>query len=61
MLIMTHVGAAKDLVKNKGLYVNKDAVLDTRRTVTEADLLDGRFVILSAGAKKRLVLVASEP
>ena len=56
---MTRLGAAKDLVKNKGLYVNNDAVLDARQTVAEADLLDGRFIILSAGAKKRLVVVAS--
>lgn len=54
------LGAAKDLVKSKGLYVNKDIVPDAGHLIGEQDLLDDQFVILSAGAKKQIVLVASE-
>lgn len=58
---LTHVaGAARDLVKGKGLYVNDQVVSDSRLTIAAGDLLDGRFVILGAGTKKRIVLITVE-
>lgn len=48
-------------MKGKGLYVNENVVPDTRYTITEEDLLDHRFVIVSAGSKKRAVLLLDEP
>lgn len=57
---MCVAGAARDLVKGKGLYVNDRVVSDSRHTIAAGDLLNGRFVILGAGTKKRTVLVAVE-
>lgn len=54
--LMSVLGAARDLVKNKGLYLNSAVVSDTQYKLTEDMLFDGRLVIISAGNKKRLVL-----
>lgn len=53
-------GAARDLVKGKGLYANNRVVPSPAHTLCADDLIDGRIVILSAGSKRRLVLVANE-
>lgn len=60
MVVLLAIGAARDLVKGKGLYMNDHVVPDSRHLVKVEDLLDGRFVILAAGTKKRVVLVADE-
>ncbi|GJE95486.1 tyrosine--tRNA ligase [Phanerochaete sordida] len=53
-------GAARDLVKGKGLYANNRVVPSPAHTLCADDLIDGRIAILSAGSKRRLVLVADE-
>lgn len=59
-LVCLFSGAARDLVKSKGLYANANVVPDSQHTVKAEELLDGRFMILGAGTKKRVVLVAEQ-
>ena len=54
-------GAARDLIKSKGLYVNNQNVSSAADVISAESLVDGRMAILRAGAKRRLVLVAEEP
>ena len=47
---------ARRLVSSKGLYLNNVPIEDFQYTVTQNDLLDGKFVVVRAGSQKQLVL-----
>lgn len=51
-------GAAKTLVTARGLYMNNVVVPDIQTTVSSAQLIDGRVVVLRAGKDKIAVLIA---
>lgn len=44
------------LVKNGGAYLNNERVSDPSFAITESDLIDGSYLLLSAGKKKRLLV-----
>lgn len=49
-------GAARRLIKGGGFRVNNIKVDDEAAVVTEADIIDGRLMLLAAGKKNKLVL-----
>ena len=49
--LCTSAGEARRLVQQGGLYLNGVRVVDSRRTVTSDDLIDGRVLVLRRGSK----------
>ena len=54
------IGAAKNLVASKGLYLNNVPVTSSLSKVEESNLIDGRLAIIRAGKDKLLVLVVGQ-
>jgi len=54
--LLSSKGEARKLIKNNGAYLNRVRVEDIGLTVSENDLLDGEFLLLSSGKKKSLVV-----
>lgn len=54
--LLSSKGEARKLIQNNGAYLNKVRVEDIGLTVSETDLLDGEFLLLSSGKKKSLVV-----
>ncbi|MCH9620680.1 MAG: Tyrosine--tRNA ligase [Chlamydiia bacterium] len=54
--LLSSKGEARKLIKNNGAYLNRIRVEDIALKVTEDDLLDGHFLLLSSGKKKSLVV-----
>jgi len=48
---------AKRAIKGNAVSVNKNKVADENATVTSADLLQGRYVMLENGKKNKLMVV----
>ena len=44
------------LIKNGGAYLNNEKVSDVAFAISEADLIDDTFILLSAGKKNRLLI-----
>jgi tyrosyl-tRNA synthetase len=44
------------LVNNGGAYLNQERISDPGKRIAEADLVDGKYLLLSAGKKKRMIL-----
>jgi tyrosyl-tRNA synthetase len=44
------------LIKNGGAYLNNEKVLDPSHAITQGDLIDGSYLLFSAGKKKRLLI-----
>jgi len=44
------------LVKNGGAYLNNERVADPSFSISSSDLIDGSFLLISAGKKKRLLI-----
>lgn len=51
--------AALRMLKNGGTYLNNIRVDDPAHAVTEADLIDGRFLLIALGKKKKVVVEIS--
>lgn len=49
-------GEARRLIKNGGAYLNNQKISDASVTIRDADLIDGRFLLLSAGKKNKLLI-----
>ncbi len=49
-------GEASRLIKNGGAYLNNERVEDPSLVLSEEHLVDGMYLILSAGKKKRILL-----
>ncbi|KAA8491097.1 Tyrosine--tRNA ligase [Porphyridium purpureum] len=49
-------GEARRLLKNGGVYVNNARITDVDAVIEEAQLLDGRILLLAAGKKNKLVV-----
>jgi tyrosyl-tRNA synthetase len=49
-------GEARRMVKNGGVYVNNVKVAGEDATVAEADLIDGRVLLLAAGKKNKMLV-----
>lgn len=44
------------LVKNGGAYLNNERVSDPAHAISSSDLIDGSYLLLSAGKKKRMLI-----
>ncbi|MBS0625930.1 MAG: tyrosine--tRNA ligase [Verrucomicrobia bacterium] len=44
------------LIKNGGAYLNNEKITDPAYMISTADLIDGSFLLLSAGKKKRMLI-----
>jgi tyrosyl-tRNA synthetase len=53
-------GEASRLIKNGGAYLNNQRVEDPSLTLSEEHLIDGSYLILSAGKKKRILVRVSK-
>lgn len=49
-------GEANRLVKNGGAYLNNDKIEDPSRRVSEEDFIEGKFLLLGAGKKKKILI-----
>jgi tyrosyl-tRNA synthetase len=47
---------AARLIKNGGAYLNNERITDPMMTISATDLIDGRFLLFSAGKKNRMIL-----
>jgi tyrosyl-tRNA synthetase len=45
------------LIKNGGAYLNNEKVLDTAFVIQEKDLVEGLYLLLAAGKKKKILVV----
>jgi tyrosyl-tRNA synthetase len=44
------------LIKNGGVYLNNAKVEEQDRVVQEADLIDGKLLLLAAGKKNKMLV-----
>ncbi|MBF5051125.1 Tyrosine--tRNA ligase [Candidatus Clavichlamydia salmonicola] len=49
-------GVARRLIESDGIYLNNEKIVDFRRLITPDDLLEGRFLMLGLGRKKKFLL-----
>jgi len=49
-------GEARRLVKNGGVYINNTKIIDENLKVEEADLIDGRLLLIAAGKKNKILV-----
>ncbi|NGX44995.1 MAG: Tyrosine--tRNA ligase [Chlamydiae bacterium] len=56
--LLASKGEAARLIKNGGAYLNNDRVNDPALEIEAADLIDGEFLLLGAGKKKKVLVRA---
>lgn len=49
-------GEARRLIKNGGVYVNNEKIADEGASVAQADLIEGRLLLLAAGKKNKVLI-----
>lgn len=49
-------GQARKLIKGGGVYLNNQKVKEELVLVTEADLIDGRMLLVAAGKKNKMLV-----
>ncbi|MEI6242353.1 MAG: tyrosine--tRNA ligase [Chlamydiota bacterium] len=54
--IVSSKGEATRLMKNGGAYLNNDRIEDVSFIITEKNCIDGSFILLASGKKKKLLL-----
>lgn len=54
--ILPSKGEARRLIKNGGLSVNNEKVVDEGKVLSESDLIGGNFFLLSTGKKKKILV-----
>jgi tyrosyl-tRNA synthetase len=50
---------ATRLIKNGGAYVNQDRVTDVGYLISESELIDGMYLLISAGKKNKVLIILS--
>lgn len=50
---------ATRLIKNGGAYLNRDRISDIGYMIEEAQLIDGTYLLLSAGKKNKMLVIVS--
>jgi len=53
-------GEATRMVKNGGAYINNQKLEETAQLITEQTLVEGKFLLLAAGKKKKMIIKISE-
>lgn len=54
--LQTSKGQARKLIKGGGVYLNNQKVKEELVVVTEADLIDGRMLLVAAGKKNKMLV-----
>ena len=49
---------ARKMMQGGGVSINKEKTYDHSRAITEADLVDGRYIVLQRGKKNYYLLIA---
>ncbi len=49
-------GEARRLIKNGGVYLNNQKLLDDNFSVAQKDLIDGRLLLIAAGKKNKVLI-----
>lgn len=53
-------GDARKLIRNGGVYLNNEKVLDENKTIAKEDLIDERLLLLAVGKKNKCLIRISE-
>ena len=51
---------ARRMIRNGGVYMNNEKIMDENSTVAQEHLIDGRLLLLAAGKKKNKLLIRIE-
>lgn len=54
--LLSSKGEARRLVKNGGAYLNNEKLTDQSLAIGEKDLIDGEFLLIGAGKKKKVLI-----
>ena len=54
--LLSSKGEAVRLIDNGGAYLNNEKIQDNQLKLTQSHLIDGRYLLLAAGKKKKLLL-----
>ena len=54
--LLSSKGEANRLIKNGGAYLNNDRVVDPKLQIQKKDLIEGQFVLIGAGKKKKILV-----
>ena len=54
--LMQSKGEASRLIKNRGAYLNNEKVEDVSTTICRKDLVGGKYLIIGAGKKKKILI-----
>jgi tyrosyl-tRNA synthetase len=54
--LLSSKGEANRLLKNGGAYLNDQKITDSQRLIEEGDLIDGKFLLLGAGKKNKILV-----
>lgn len=49
-------GEARRLIKNGGVYLNNEKILDENGSISKNDLIDGRLLLIAAGKKNKILI-----
>lgn len=49
-------GEARRLIRNGGVYLNNEKIIDENRAITETDLIDKRLLLLAVGKKNKILI-----
>ena len=54
--LLSSKGEANRMLKNGGAYLNNDKITDPSHQIGKNDLIDGKFLLLGAGKKKKVLI-----
>jgi tyrosyl-tRNA synthetase len=54
--LLSSKGEATRLIQNQGAYMNQAKVVELGRVIEESDLIGGKFLLLGAGKKKKVLI-----
>ena len=49
-------GESRRLIKNGGVYLNNQKILDAQKTITNEDLIKNKILLLGVGKKKKMII-----
>lgn len=54
--LQTSKSEARRLVRNGGVYLNNEKILDENKNILEKDLIDGRLMLIATGKKNKILI-----
>ena len=49
-------GEARKMIQGNGFSINKEKMNDISRTVTESDIIDGKYILVQKGKKDYFII-----